>query len=118
VVAFIVFSERAAISVQHVANAIRWRRVHQITIAMTDAVHRYSRHHVELFRVLVMSVAVQALAGEGDDTLMVGLYLWLYAGWVIALAGFLDLAAAAGWGALGMGTVAVPLAVQWLRRRR
>jgi putative membrane protein len=67
---------------------------------------------------LVLSAAVQALAGDGEDGLMVGLYLWLYAGWVIALAGFLDLAAAAGWGALGMGTVAVPLAVQWLRRRR
>jgi uncharacterized membrane protein len=66
---------------------------------------------------LVLSVAVQALAGEGDDTVMIGLYLWLYVGWTIALAVFLDLGAAAGWGALGMGTVALPLAVQWLRRR-
>lgn len=66
---------------------------------------------------LVLSVVVQALAGEGDDTLMIGLYLWLYLAWTVALAVFLDLTAAAGWGALGMGTVAVPLAVQWLRRR-
>jgi hypothetical protein len=47
---------------------------------------------------------------------MTAVYLWLYAGWFVALAGFLDLAAAAGWGALGMGAVAVPLAVKWWRR--
>jgi putative membrane protein len=66
---------------------------------------------------LLLSLAVQALARDGDDTVMAGLYLWLYAAWVVALAVFLDLAAAAAWGALGMGTVAVPLAAQWLRRR-
>jgi putative membrane protein len=69
---------------------------------------------------LVLSAAVQALAGDGDaggdDSVMIGLYLWLYAGWIVALAGFLHLPAAAGWGALGMGLVAVPLAVRWLRR--
>jgi uncharacterized membrane protein len=65
---------------------------------------------------IVLSIAVQALAGDGDDTVMIALYLWLYVGWVVALAVFLDLAAAAGWGALGMGTVAIPLAIQWLRR--
>jgi putative membrane protein len=63
----------------------------------------------------VLSAAVQALAGDGDDRVAVGLYLWLYVGWVIALAGFLGLAAAAGWGALAMGVVAVPLAVRCLR---
>ena len=67
---------------------------------------------------LVLSVAVQALAGDGADGLIVGLYLWLYVGWVVALAAFLDLAAAAGWGGLGMGVVAVPLAVQCVRRLR
>lgn len=66
---------------------------------------------------LLLSIAVQRLAGVGEDSVMVALYLWLYAGWIVALAAFLDLAAAAGWGALGMGAVAVPLAVQWLRRR-
>jgi putative membrane protein len=59
---------------------------------------------------------VQAFVGDGDDTVMVGLYLWLYVGWTIALGAFLGLAAAAGWGALGMGLVAVPLAVRSLRR--
>lgn len=66
---------------------------------------------------LVLSLALQTLTGDGDDRPMVGLYLWLYVGWIVALAGFLDLAAAAGWGALGMGAVAVPLAGQWLRHR-
>ena len=66
---------------------------------------------------LLLSAAVQAIAGEGDDDVMIVLYVWLWVGWTVALAGFLDLGAAAGWGALGMGTVAVPLAVQWLRGR-
>jgi putative membrane protein len=63
-----------------------------------------------------ISLAVQSLAGDGDDRVMLALYLWLYAGWIVALAVFLDLAAAAGWGALGMGAVAVPLTLRWLRR--
>jgi putative membrane protein len=65
----------------------------------------------------VLSAAVQAIASDGDDALMVALYLWLYVGWVVALGVFLGLGAAAGWGALGMGIVAVPLAAQSLRRR-
>jgi uncharacterized membrane protein len=58
---------------------------------------------------LLLSLVVQALAGDGDDRLPVALYVWLWAGWTLALAVFLRLPAAAGWGALGMGTVAVPL---------
>lgn len=69
---------------------------------------------------LVLSTGVQAVADRGrsarpDDRVPIALFLWLYAGWIVALAGFLDLRAAAGWGALGMGTVAVPLAVKCLR---
>jgi putative membrane protein len=64
---------------------------------------------------LVLSAAVQAIAGDGDDSVMLGLYLWLYVGWIVALGAFLDLAAAAGWGALGMGVVALPLAARMLR---
>ena len=75
-----------------------------------------------LLVALVLSVGVQALADNGDDddgadAVMIAVYLWLYVGWIVALAGFLDLGAAAGWGALGMGTVAVPLAAQWWRSR-
>lgn len=70
-----------------------------------------------LLVAILLSAAVQSIAGDGDDTVLVGVYLWLYAGWIIALAGFLDLAAAAGWGALGMGIIALPVAGQWWRRR-
>jgi putative membrane protein len=65
---------------------------------------------------LVISALVQLIAGDGDDVVPVALYLWLYTGWIVALAAFLDLGAAAGWGALGMGVVALPLAVRPARR--
>jgi carotene biosynthesis associated membrane protein len=50
------------------------------------------------------------------DLLPCVLYLWTYASSVLAHLAFLGLPASAGWGALGMGTVAVPLALA-LRRR-
>ncbi|ASW56051.1 carotenoid biosynthesis protein [Plantactinospora sp. KBS50] len=43
------------------------------------------------------------------DAPMYALYLWTYASSVLAHAVFLGLPASAGWGALAMGTVAVPL---------
>ena len=49
------------------------------------------------------------------DRPMYALYLWTYASSVLAHAVFLGLPATAGWGALGMGVVAIPLAVN-LRR--
>ncbi len=63
---------------------------------------------------LMLSAGVQTLLGtegSGDDSLPILLYLWLYTGWIVALAVFLGLLAAAGWGALGMGLVAIPLAL-------
>lgn len=61
---------------------------------------------------LVISAVVQFSLGSRpvDDTVPVALYLWTYASSVVALALFLDLRAAAAWGAVGMGVVAVPLA--------
>ncbi|MDG4832188.1 carotenoid biosynthesis protein [Solwaraspora sp. WMMD1047] len=60
-------------------------------------------------------------AGPGaagpDDRPMYALYLWTYASSVLAHAVFLGLPASAGWGALAMATVAVPLALS-LRGRR
>jgi putative membrane protein len=65
-----------------------------------------------LLVALVISAALQLLLrGDrgGRDGVAVGLYLWTYFGSVVALGAFLDLAPAAGWGALGMGIVALPL---------
>jgi len=47
------------------------------------------------------------------DAPMLALYLWMYGSSVLAHAAFLHLPASAAWGALGMGLVAVPLAVAW-----
>jgi uncharacterized membrane protein len=68
----------------------------------------------------LVSAGLQRLLRDdpgGADAAPIALYLWTYAGSIVALAGFLDLAAAAAWGALGMGAVAIPLMVQLGRRR-
>jgi putative membrane protein len=60
---------------------------------------------------LLISLVLQAILGssDGPDAVPVLLYLWTYVGSVVAFAAFLDLRAAAAWGALGMGLVALPL---------
>lgn len=58
--AAVVFSERAALLAQRAAALVPWDRLRGITVALTDAVRRYARHHGELVRVLVMSILVQA----------------------------------------------------------
>jgi uncharacterized membrane protein len=74
---------------------------------------------------IVISLAVQGILGhapsagashavgtsEPDDRSMVALFLWTYASSVVGLLAFLNLEAAALWGALGMGLVAVPLVI-------
>jgi uncharacterized membrane protein len=55
---------------------------------------------------------------DAPDLAMHVLYLWTYASSVLAHAVFLDLPASATWGALAMGTVAVPLARSLLRRQQ
>jgi len=49
------------------------------------------------------------------DIVPYGLYLWTYASSVLALAAFFGLPAAALWGGIGMGAVALPLV--WSLRR-
>jgi uncharacterized membrane protein len=65
---------------------------------------------------MVISLVVQGILGRSasrpGDGWMFALYLWTYASSVVAQLLFLDLRAAAVWGALGMGAVAVPLAVR------
>ncbi|MFY1637388.1 carotenoid biosynthesis protein [Solwaraspora sp. WMMB335] len=53
-----------------------------------------------------------------DDAPMYALYLWTYLASVLVHGVFLGLGASAGWGALGMGLVAVPLTVTLLRGHR
>ncbi len=57
----IVFSERAALAVVRMMDLVPLGAIHRIATALTEAVRRYSRHHVQLVRVLAMSVAVQAI---------------------------------------------------------
>ena len=62
---------------------------------------------------LVLSAMLQAVLDRsrgGDDRLPLVLYVWLWIGYTVALGVFLDLRAAAAWGAVGMGTVALPVA--------
>lgn len=59
-----------------------------------------------------MSLALQAILArvpDGDDRVPIGLFLWTWASSTLALAAFLHLGAAAVWGAVGMGLIAVPL---------
>lgn len=65
---------------------------------------------------VVVSALVAAVVGRltgrrpvRPDGPMLALYLWTYFSSILALAVWLDLTAAAAWGALGMGLVALPL---------
>lgn len=67
---------------------------------------------------LLVSLALQRVlrnAPDGDDRAPLAFYVWTWASSALALAAFLDLAAAALWGALAMGAVAVPLVRRVLR---
>jgi uncharacterized membrane protein len=70
-----------------------------------------------LLVAVVLAAALDALLGpdlgapEPVDLLPYGLYLWTYGSSVLAHAAFLGLPGSALWGALGMGLVAVPLAL-------
>ena len=55
-------------------------------------------------------------AGPGRDGPMFAMYLWTFASSALAHAVLLRLPGSAAWGALGMGLVAVPLAVVLCRR--
>jgi putative membrane protein len=72
-----------------------------------------------------MMATLSALAGPGAarvdrglDAPMLALYLWTYGSSVLAHAVFLDLPGSALWGAIGMGTVAVPLVATLIRTRQ
>jgi uncharacterized membrane protein len=61
---------------------------------------------------LMMSVLPRGPSRDAADAPMLALYLWTYGSAVLAHAVFLHLPASALWGGLGMGAVAIPLAVK------
>ena len=77
-----------------------------------------------LFAIILMALLRPAAGPDASrvadpaDRPMYALYLWTYASSVLAHAVFLDLPASAGWGALAMSVVAVPLAGTLLRDRQ
>jgi uncharacterized membrane protein len=70
-----------------------------------------------LVGVVLMALLHRTVRTEPStlDTVPYALYLWTYASSALALAAFFGLPAAALWGGLGMGVVALPLA--WSLRR-
>jgi putative membrane protein len=66
-----------------------------------------------MMAVLMMAVLPRVAPDRHADAPMRALYLWTYGSSVLAHAVFLHLPASAAWGALGMGLVAIPLAVAW-----
>jgi uncharacterized membrane protein len=62
--------------------------------------------------LLLMAVLDRTIPSRRStsDTVPYALYLWTYASSVLALAAFFGLPAAALWGGLGMGAIALPLA--------
>jgi uncharacterized membrane protein len=72
-----------------------------------------------LLTATVLMAAFEALASAGKgsrDAVPLALYLWMYGSSVLAHAAFFALPGSALWGGLGMGLVAVPLAIS-LRSR-
>jgi putative membrane protein len=65
---------------------------------------------------VMMAALPESTVDRGRDAPMLVVYLWTYASSVLAHAVFLDLAWSALWGGLGMGVVAIPLAVRLAQR--
>jgi uncharacterized membrane protein len=73
-----------------------------------------------LLTATVLMIAFELAAGrtarwagrDRSDGVPLGLYLWTYGSSVLAHAAFLGLPGSAAWGGVGMGLVAVPLAVR------
>jgi glycosyltransferase 2 family protein len=61
VVAAAVFSDRAAAIAQASAARLPWGSARRAGVSLTEAMRRYSHHHVELVRVLLASIGVQAI---------------------------------------------------------
>jgi glycosyltransferase 2 family protein len=60
-VAAAVFSDRAAAAAQAAATRLPWHAARRAGVSLTEAMRRYSHHHLELVRVLLASIGVQAI---------------------------------------------------------
>jgi len=61
VAGLVVFNDRSAEIMLRAMNVVPFATVHRIAASLTDAVRRYAHHRTELARVLMMSIAVQAI---------------------------------------------------------
>jgi putative membrane protein len=80
-------------------------------------VSNYVGWFVVAVALMGLLAAVPQARRPGPDAPMYALYLWTYASGVLAHAVFLGLPASAVWGGIGMGLVAVPLAVRLFSSR-
>jgi glycosyltransferase 2 family protein len=60
-VAAVIFSDRAAALGRAFVSRLPWGRVHRAGRSLLEAVQRYSHHHAELSRVLLVSLGVQVI---------------------------------------------------------
>jgi len=97
------------------SNHLAWVAV---ATAMMAALAALTRSAGPPARLLAGPPARSPAGGTGGgDGAVLGVYLWTYASSVLAHAAFFGLPGSAAWGAVGMGTVAVPLAVVLVRGR-
>jgi uncharacterized membrane protein YbhN (UPF0104 family) len=61
IVAFAVFSPRAASFAQTIGARVAGTRLQRIALSLSDAVRRYAHHRTELVKVLLASIGVQFL---------------------------------------------------------
>ena len=61
IVAFAVFSPRAASFAQAIGARVTGTRLQRIALSLSDAVRRYAHHRTELVKVLIASIGVQFL---------------------------------------------------------
>ncbi|HLT10047.1 MAG TPA: carotenoid biosynthesis protein, partial [Micromonosporaceae bacterium] len=95
-----------------VINYVAWLGVAVVMMALLAAVPSASR--TDRTPTSHPETATLRTARDGPA---ICLYLWTYGSSVLAHAAFLGLPASAAWGGLGMGLVAVPLAVRLARQR-
>jgi uncharacterized membrane protein len=102
-------------------DAGHWRWVHPAPALPGVPAVPLTNYAGWLLVALVLAAALDAAVGARPstrDTVPYALYLWTYGSSVLAHAAFFGLPASALWGGVGMGLVAVPLALSLRRAGR